>query len=103
MYHVSSAFLPLSETSSLTYFSNKGSIVPAGIWIQVETKIEIVCACLPTLPPLFRRMRSKLSGAGSSEHIASSGEKAGANVAAADAGSGDASPIVGSKQRKQKG
>ena len=29
--------------------------MPAAIWIAVETKIGIVCACLPTLLPLFRK------------------------------------------------
>ena len=39
--------------------------MPAGIWIATETKIGIVCACLPTLLPLFRKasqaIRSQIS------------------------------------------
>lgn len=76
---------------------------PAGIWIQVEIKIGIVCACLPTLPPLFRRLRSKFSGAGSSERSASSGEKGGVDVAVVEAGNGDVSPIRDGKGKKPKG
>ena len=37
------------------HWPTTGSIVPAAIWIALETKIGIVCACLPTLLPLFRK------------------------------------------------
>ena len=36
------------------------TIVPAGIWITLETHMGIVCACLPTLQPLFRTVSADL-------------------------------------------
>ena len=47
--------------------------MPAALWIAIETKIGIVCACLPTLLPLFRKLnqgiRSRLSNSSNSRHF----------------------------------
>lgn len=45
-------------------YIHAGSAVYAIIWLQVETKIGILSACLPVLPPLCRRV-------GKSIHISS--------------------------------
>ena len=85
------------------------SVVPAGLWIQVEVKVGIVCACLPTLPPLFRRVRQYLlllsSGSGNSERSPSSGDKNGGSlvVAVDDARNGDASPNREGRGGKRQG
>ena len=34
--------------------------MPAIVWLQVETKIGIVGACLPMMPPLIRLLRETL-------------------------------------------
>ena len=38
----------------------EGSATGATIWLQVETKIGIVSACLPILPPLFRHISKSI-------------------------------------------
>ena len=48
-----------------------GTIVNAGIWINIETNLGIVCACLPTLRPLLLHVSpffSNLSGSYSSSN-----------------------------------
>lgn len=42
-----------------------GTVVPAGCWLEVETNIGVVCACLPTMRSLINiglpALRSRLS------------------------------------------
>ena len=48
---------------------HSGTLVNLGIWVDVESNIGIVCACLPTLRPLLHRalnILSDISGSGSS-------------------------------------
>jgi hypothetical protein len=33
-----------------------GDYVPVGYWSTVEVHVSVICACLPTLPFLFRRI-----------------------------------------------
>jgi hypothetical protein len=32
-----------------------GDYVPVGYWSTIEVHVSVICACLPTLPFLFRR------------------------------------------------
>ena len=60
----------------LTLTDTTGSTVPVTIWMAMETKIGIVCACLPTLLPLFHKVsqaiRSELSSFSSTQSRKSS-------------------------------
>lgn len=38
-----------------------GTIVDAGIWLNVECNLGIVCACLPIMRPFFRLAGSSFS------------------------------------------
>ena len=38
-----------------------GTIVDAGIWLNVECSLGIVCACLPIMRPFFRLAGSSFS------------------------------------------
>ena len=31
-----------------------GDYVPVGYWSSIEVHVSVICACLPTLPSLFR-------------------------------------------------
>lgn len=43
---------PLEEYNDMTYYTS-----PAVYWTNIELAIAIVSACLPTLRPIFRRMK----------------------------------------------
>ena len=70
-------------------------------------RVGVVCACLSTLPPLFRRVRRHLphpsGSSGSSEISPSSVERNGEIVVVVDVGISDASPNGEGKRGKQQG
>lgn len=51
----------ISSCIRLVSLVHNSNLAPASFWTNVEPDVAIICACLPTMMPLFRLVREKLA------------------------------------------